>query len=72
MTDQSTISQPVSGLMNENEVASLLGITVATLRKRRLFQRPPAYLKIGRSVRYARADVEQFVASQRVEAKRQP
>ena len=62
--------QAPSGLLTENQVAALLGITVGTLRKRRLFQRPPVNHKIGRSVRYARADVERFLAEQRVEPRR--
>jgi predicted DNA-binding transcriptional regulator AlpA len=57
-------------LLNENEVAARLGITVSTVRKRRLQRRPPAFYRIGRSVRYAAADVEQLLAGQRVEPER--
>jgi predicted DNA-binding transcriptional regulator AlpA len=60
-------SLPANGLWNEVEVAERLGIQVSTLRKRRLQRRPPAWIKVGRSVRYEPADVEQFVAAQRVE-----
>jgi predicted DNA-binding transcriptional regulator AlpA len=67
---QTQTTQSTNGLLNENQVAACLGITVATLRKRRLLGRPPAYHKIGRSVRYSAADIEQFIASQRVDVRR--
>jgi predicted DNA-binding transcriptional regulator AlpA len=67
---ESTNSLSGDRLLTETEVADRLGVKVATLRKRRLLQRPPAYHKIGRSVRYAPSDVEQFLAGQRIEPRR--
>jgi hypothetical protein len=67
---ESSTSLSGDRLLTETEVAGRLGVKVATLRKRRLLQRPPAYHKIGRSVRYASADVEQFLTGQRIEPAR--
>lgn len=57
MHDEKTLNR----LLNEKEVAALLGISVATIRRRRLFNQPPAALKIGAAVRYRASDVEAFV-----------
>jgi hypothetical protein len=40
-------------------------ITVATLAKWRWSRRGPAFIKIGRDIRYAVKDVEQWVSTQR-------
>jgi hypothetical protein len=64
---ESTPSLSGDRLLTQTEVVDRLGVKVATLRKRRLLQRPPAYHKIGRSVRYASADIEQFLIGQRIE-----
>jgi hypothetical protein len=41
-------------------------LTPAALRKRRVFGHLPVFHRIGRSIRYATADVEQAIASQHV------
>jgi hypothetical protein len=51
-------------LWNEHEVARYLGISVATLRRRRLFRKPPCFIRIGASVRYRWQDIQSFVAGQ--------
>ncbi len=38
--------------INEHELATQLGIRVATLRKWRLFGRGPQFVRFGRAVRY--------------------
>lgn len=43
------------------EAAALLGLSVHTLNKWRWDGRGPRYLKLGKSVRYRREDVEQFL-----------
>jgi predicted DNA-binding transcriptional regulator AlpA len=48
-------------LMTEHDVAQLLKISVATLRRRRLFQQPPQWLKIGASVRYSPETIRRFI-----------
>jgi predicted DNA-binding transcriptional regulator AlpA len=42
----------IERLMNEHQVADLIGISVATVRRWRLHGRGPRYLKIGVLVRY--------------------
>jgi predicted DNA-binding transcriptional regulator AlpA len=50
-------------LWNEREVAQFYGVSVATIRRWRLFRRGPKFLKIGASVRYKPADVCSWLAS---------
>jgi predicted DNA-binding transcriptional regulator AlpA len=52
-----------SEMLNEHEVASFLNISVATVRRWRLFRKGPTFLKIGSAVRYRRRDVELWVES---------
>jgi len=48
--------------LTEDELAELTGIAVRTLQKWRVFGRGPRFKKIGgTSVRYDRADVEEFL-----------
>lgn len=50
-------------LLDEQALASLLGLSVSTLRNWRVMRRGPAYIKLGkRCVRYRQADIEQFLA----------
>lgn len=57
MPDKQTSNQ----LLNEKEVAERLGVSVATIRRRRLFNQPPRAKKIGALVRYANSDIEEFL-----------
>jgi len=50
-----------SKLLNEYEVADKLRISVATIRRYRLFRQGPRYLKIGSSVRYRPEDVSNWL-----------
>lgn len=50
-------------LLTEIEVAKLLNVSVATIRRRRLFRQPPEWIKIGASVRYEPQTVKRFIAS---------
>jgi predicted DNA-binding transcriptional regulator AlpA len=50
-------------LLNEHNVAELLNISVASVRRWRLFGRGPRYLKIGASVRYRPEDVSAWIES---------
>lgn len=58
-------------LLTEYQVAHLLKVSVATIRRRRLLRQPPDFVKIGASVRYRREAIERLIASgeQRMEAK---
>ena len=64
-------NNPPETLLTEHEVAQLLKVSVATMRRRRLFRQPPEYLKIGASVRYRREAIQRLIekAEQRPEAR---
>ena len=64
-------NNPIEALLTEQEVAKLLKVSVATIRRRRLFRQPPEYLKIGASVRYRREAIQRLIegAEQRAEAR---
>ena len=55
-------------LLNDDEAATLLGVSASFLRKARCVGTlgnatpPPPYVKIGRAVRYRRSDLDQWVA----------
>jgi hypothetical protein len=53
----------IEALLNEREVAELLKVSVATIRRRRLFQQPPEWVKIGASVRYRPETIKLLVES---------
>jgi predicted DNA-binding transcriptional regulator AlpA len=57
-SDQSAISR---SLLNEREVAKLISISLASVRRWRLFSQGPRFLKIGSSVRYRVEDVEAWL-----------
>ncbi len=50
-------------LFNEAEVADLLGISPATLRRWRRLGVGPSWCKLGASVRYRREDVASYLES---------
>jgi hypothetical protein len=54
-------------MKNEKEAAIVLGCSVAALRKWRLLRKGPIYCKIGRLVRYAEADLAEYLDANRVE-----
>jgi predicted DNA-binding transcriptional regulator AlpA len=57
------MSTMIESLLNEHEVASLLKVSVATIRRRRLFRQPPEFVKIGASVRYRPEAVQRLIES---------
>ena len=60
-----TASEP---LLSPQEVAEFLGVPVASLQTWRAGRRGPRVYKVGRHVRYRRADVERWLA-QRVDVR---
>jgi hypothetical protein len=46
------VHNTVDSLLTEHDVARLLQVSVATIRRRRLLRKPPGFVKIGASVRY--------------------
>lgn len=58
-----TQSSPIETLLNENDVARITGLSVASVRRWRLLKQGPKYIKIGTSVRYRPADLGAFLQS---------
>ena len=56
----------VVNLYDERQAAKIISCSVALLRKWRLFCEGPAYVKIGRLVRYRQVDLDAFLDSHRV------
>lgn len=50
-------------LLNEHAVAEVLRVSVATVRRWRLLQRGPKFLKLGALVRYRAEDVTAWLES---------
>jgi hypothetical protein len=48
-------------LFDEREAARRLGLSVATMRRRRLLRRPPAWVKLGGRVLYRALELDAFV-----------
>jgi predicted DNA-binding transcriptional regulator AlpA len=48
-------------LLTEHQVAELLKVSVATIRRRRLLRQPPDFVKIGASVRYRREAIQRLI-----------
>jgi predicted DNA-binding transcriptional regulator AlpA len=55
---------PVDELLTLEEVAAMLKLPPATLRKWRTENQPPQAFRIGRWLRYRRSAVEAFLAQQ--------
>jgi predicted DNA-binding transcriptional regulator AlpA len=53
-------------LLNEHQVARHLNISVGTIRRYRLLNRGPKYLKLNAAVRYKVSDLEAWLASRPV------
>ncbi len=51
-------------LLTDREVATVLRVSRALLRKWRVTRRGPKFVKLGTLVRYREADLEAFVAQQ--------
>jgi excisionase family DNA binding protein len=55
-------------LMSVEEVADFLGVPVQSVRKWRYLGTGPTGLKVGRHVRYRRADLEKWLDAQAMKA----
>jgi excisionase family DNA binding protein len=60
-TTAATNNQPLT----ETEAATRLGLKVATLRAWRHQGRGPAYVRLGRAVRYLSTDIDEYLHSNR-------
>ena len=54
-------------IIDEKKAAVTMGLAVQTLRNMRHQRRGPAYLKIGRSVRYDSRDIEAYLQKRRID-----
>jgi predicted DNA-binding transcriptional regulator AlpA len=55
-------------VMNAAEAAKLLGISISTLAKMRLYGTGPGYSKLGRRVVYRLEELEAWIAANRYES----
>lgn len=67
MTDSTT-----QVLLRESDVAEMLDVQPVTLEKWRGTSRGPAYVRVGRLVRYRRDDVDAWIAENRVATRESP
>jgi predicted DNA-binding transcriptional regulator AlpA len=56
-------------LWSEKEVSDYLGLSIKALQKRRNKRQPPTFLKLGRTVRYRKEDVEACLTEIRPQTK---
>jgi predicted DNA-binding transcriptional regulator AlpA len=54
--------QTIEPLLTEKEVARLLNVSVATIRRRRLARQSPEWVKFNGSVRYRPEAIRRFIA----------
>lgn len=65
ITDAGASQGPTNQPLTEGEAAARLGLKVATLRAWRNQGRGPAYVRLGRAIRYLSADLDEFLHSNR-------
>jgi predicted DNA-binding transcriptional regulator AlpA len=59
-----TDTKTIENLLNEFDVARITGLSVASVRRWRLFGKGPQYLKIGAAVRYRAEDLQHWINAQ--------
>jgi predicted DNA-binding transcriptional regulator AlpA len=64
---ESAVESTCESLINERGVARISGLSVATLRRRRLLGQPPVWVKLGGRVLYRPADVLEWIEASRVQ-----
>ncbi|MGN6219521.1 MAG: helix-turn-helix transcriptional regulator [Microbacterium sp.] len=67
LRERNSLPEPVASslLLSPREAAELIGLAPSTLANWRSSERPgaPTYVKLGRLVKYRRADVEDWIAA---------
>jgi predicted DNA-binding transcriptional regulator AlpA len=58
---ESVVTPQLATLLNEFDVARVTGLSVASVRRWRLFKQGPKYMKIGSAVRYRAEDVKAWL-----------
>ena len=48
-------------LLREREVSEMLGVAIATLHAWRRVGKPPAFIRLGRAVRYRLSDLHELI-----------
>ena len=48
-------------LLDEYQLAELLGVRVSVIRRRRARRLPPTFVRIGTAVRYRPQDIREFI-----------
>ena len=61
--------QKIENYLKDEDAAKFINVGLQTLRNRRTQCRPPAYIKIGRSVRYAIEDLRAFMEENKINNK---
>ena len=57
----------VTELLTTSQAAEHLNVSTAWLRRRRMLSEAPQYIKLGKTVRYDRADLDRFVDDCRID-----
>jgi predicted DNA-binding transcriptional regulator AlpA len=57
------LNNALAELLNEHDVARITGLSVASVRRWRLFRQGPKYIKIGSAVRYKPEDISAWLES---------
>ena len=60
------IQTPIRNI-DEKKAASMLGVAVQTLRNWRHTRKGPAYIKLGRAVRYRLDDLVEYLDQRRID-----
>jgi predicted DNA-binding transcriptional regulator AlpA len=55
------INKALAELLNEHDIARITGLSVASVRRWRLFRQGPKYLKLGAAVRYRPEDLQAYL-----------
>lgn len=53
-------------LLTGKELASRLGVKATTVEQWRFYRKGPAYVRVGRAIRYRMEDVEEWLKNRRV------
>lgn len=56
-------------VLNERDVSEEYGFTIPFLRRARRERRGPRFLKVGKMVRYRRADIEAYLSAHLIETR---
>lgn len=59
-------------ILNEREVQAIFGFSIPFLRRARREKRGPRFMKVGKLVRYRRADIEAYLSAHAVETVDRP